>query len=191
MAKRIFDWKPCPRYVSVSISCVRYVDWCAASEPDGTCTDIQVTGQYYPRSESTVTVLHRHERNKSLQSNRDTIGSQPKPAGDPFSLSLAPRQEGYALRQPVASTFRGSKEASAQSSTLGSQKTSTDVSASEQTKWYIWDAFDLLRTVLVDLAEPTTSDLLCLSHLEDRLSHLAPKEHPSAEPIRRPLDFPM
>ena len=158
------------------MSVIKYVDWCSALEPDGTYTDIQVIGQYHSRSESMVTFLDRPERNTSLQSNGDRFESQPRPEQDPLFLSLAPRQGGSTLLQPVASTFRGPKDAPAPSSTLGPQETSTDISASEQPNRYIWDAFNLLRIFMVGLTEPTTFDLLCLSHLENRLSHLAPKE---------------
>ena len=140
----------------------------------GTYTDITLIDYSYLRPEPMTSFSHRPETNTALQVDCNNIESQSRSQQDPLSMALAMRHEDLTLIQPMASTSRCSKDAPTPTTAPELQETSTYVYVAEQTDMCIWDAFRVLKRLLLESMEPTTSDLLCISHLEDRLKHLSP-----------------
>ena len=54
------------------------------------------------------------------------------------------------------------------------QETSSYMCVSEETDVCVWEAFHVLKRRLLESTKPTTSDVLSLSHIEDRLRQLLP-----------------
>ena len=164
---------------------------CATLFPDSTYANIPVPDPSYSHSEPMMAFSHMPETNTSLQLNFKTVESQPRPQQDPLNMNLTARHEGFKLTEPMDSIFGASKNIPAPTPMSKLQETSTYIFPSEQTELRVWDAFHILKRRLIESTEPTTSDLLCLSYLEDRLRYLLRKTDSLCHPQDIPRKFPM
>ena len=126
---------------------------------------------------------HISETETSFQSKYEVVESRSRPQQEILSRDPAARHEDFIPIQPMAPGFEGFHDAPATSLVSEPQKMSTYIYVPQQKELCVWDAFHVLKRRLAELTEPTASDLLCLSHLENRFRHLFPKDNSSAPPI--------
>ena len=133
-------------------------------------TDILMIDHSYPPSGLMIASSHQPRTKASLPSICKSTESRPRPQQEPLFMAFAARHEALALLQPIASSVTYSEDARESREESNLQKTS--ILVSEQDYFCIWDAFHLLERLLLETAEPATSDLPCLAYLEDRLRRL-------------------